>query len=351
MKMNKKNYKVSKDDNLKWTDKSDYQVVKSIIERADTKSLKELAKLYYIVKNGKIAINSNRTKVALCLYLADAITERIMSRKQSPIKVTIGILCILTAILLVVTMYFSNEHMKKLEETTQNLHQMHVVGDSTNDNTEGVVETEFESSEDVSINEEDTEAEMQLLPELVELYGVNEDLFGWIYIEGTEIDYPIVQASDNKYYLSHNFYKDEDTAGTLFADYRNAGVSDTNIIIYGHNMRTGKMFGTLDKYEDYGFYQQHQTISLETLYEKHTYKIIAVCKGRVAYSDEEGFRYYNFINASTNTELEAFWKNIMEHSLYDVTHEFNETDNYLTLSTCNSFTENGRLYIVAVKEK
>lgn len=349
--MNKKTYKVNKEDNLKWTEKSDLQVVKDIIERADTKNLKELAKLYYCVKNGKFSINSNRTRVALCLYLADAIGERIMNRKRSPIKATIGILCIVTAVLLAVSIYFSNGHMKQLEETTKELHRMHhVVDEDIDSDTVDALETECKSSEDLSINGENVESGKQMLPELVELYGVNQDLFGWICIEGTEIDYPLVQASDNKYYLSHNFYKDEDSAGTLFVDYRNTGVSDTNLIVYGHNMRNSKMFGKLKNYEDYGFYQQHQTISLETLYEKNTYRIIAVCKGRVAYVDEEGFRYYNFTNASTQEELQAFWENLMEHSLFEITHEFNEADTYLTLSTCNSFIENGRLYVVAVKE-
>ena len=343
--MRKKDYIENKNDNLKWIDKSDYQVVKSIIKRADTKNIRELGKLYYIVKNGKIAIHSNRTRVAMTLYLADAIVERIMKKRRSPIKTTIGILCILTAVLLAVVTHFSNENTKNLENMTQNLHQMHNASvmpedseDVLVDNTETEIETE-------------TETEKELLPEMYELYNANDDLFGWICIEGTEIDYPIVQSADNKYYLSRNFYKEEDSAGTLFVDYRNTDVSDTNLIIYGHNMRNGKMFGTLDEYEDYEFYQQHPVISFETLYEKYTYKIIAVCRGKVAYEDEEGFRYYNFINASTDEELQAFWENIMEHSLFDVSHEFSEDDNYLTLSTCNNFTENGRLYIVAVKEE
>lgn len=340
--MRKKDYIENKNDNLKWIDKSDYQIAKSIIKRADTKNIRELGKLYYIVKNGKIAIHSNRTRVAMTLYLADAIVERIMKKKRSPIKTTIGILCILTAVLLAVVTHFSNENTKNLENMTQNLHQMHNVSVMPEDSEDVLVdETETEI---------ETETEKELLPEMKELYSANEDLFGWICIEGTEIDYPIVQSADNKYYLSRNFYKEEDAAGTLFVDYRNTDVLDTNLIIYGHNMRNGKMFGTLDEYEDYEFFQQHSEISFETLYEKYAYKIIAVCKGKVAYEDEEGFRYYNFINASADEDLQAFWDNIVEHSLFDVSYEFSEDDNYLTLSTCNNFTENGRLYIVAVKE-
>ncbi|MCZ0704646.1 SrtB family sortase [Natronobacillus azotifigens] len=86
------------------------------------------------------------------------------------------------------------------------------------------------------------------------LVGINKDYVGWINIEDTTVDYPVVKTGDNEFYLSHNFYKQEDFAGAIFMDYRNSmDKLDKNLILYGHNMKDGSMFGSLKNYleEDY----------------------------------------------------------------------------------------------------
>lgn len=191
---------------------------------------------------------------------------------------------------------------------------------------------------------------LSVLGEYSQLVEQNKDTVGWLSISDTSINYPVVQKpEDNEYYLNHSFYGDEDSNGTLFVDYRSDIVNqNTNTIIYGHNMKSDLMFGTLDNYLDEGFYTAHKTITFNTIYEYRTYEIFAVCLAKVEYQDENAYRYYNFIQASNQAEWQAFLDNVKSLSVYPIDlSEIKETDKFLTLSTCNAYTEDGRLFVVA----
>ena len=125
--------------------------------------------------------------------------------------------------------------------------------------------------------------------------------------------------------------------------------SDTNFVIYGHNMKDGAMFGDLDLYREEDFYREHSIISFDTLYEERNYEIVAVFLSRVYDQDEDVFQYYRFYHADNREEFEYFYDNIKELSLYDtgVTAEFGDT--FLTLSTCAYHVQDGRLVVVAKK--
>lgn len=189
--------------------------------------------------------------------------------------------------------------------------------------------------------------EPDMAADLTSLYQQNNDFIGWLSIDGTNIDYPVMQSKDDEYYLNHNFYKEEDRYGSLFvkeaADIKTPG---TNVIIYGHNMKDGSMFGDLDCYKEQSYYEKHTLISFETLSENRTYEIMAVFPSQV--SDEKGsFQYYQFYQADTKEEFLQFYENVKAYSLYDtdITAEFGDT--FLTLSTCDNHTENGRFVVVA----
>lgn len=130
------------------------------------------------------------------------------------------------------------------------------------------------------------------------LYQENGDLVGWLSIEGTDIDYPVMQREDDEYYLHHDFYGEESRYGCLYvkgqADVDTPG---TNFIIYGHNMKDGSMFGDLDLYRKESFWREHPRISFDTLYEERTYEIIAVFRSRVYQPEEDVFKYYQFYQA------------------------------------------------------
>ena len=188
-----------------------------------------------------------------------------------------------------------------------------------------------------------------ILPEMVELYQENSDLVGVLNVVDTDINYPVVQTpNDPEYYLRRDFYGKDSTAGTLFVDYRCDIVNPTtNTIIYGHNMRSGTMFGGLKRYLTYDYYQSHKTIIFKTLYEEQEYEVVGVGLSEVGYDDDDTYKYYNFIDAVTGSELQEFLDNIQSLSVYDETIDISSTDKILTLSTCNTYKEDGRMFIVA----
>ena len=195
--------------------------------------------------------------------------------------------------------------------------------------------------------------ERTILPEMNELYSQNQDFVGVLTVVDTDINYPVVQTpSDPEYYLRRDFYGESSTAGTLFVDYRCDIVNPTtNTIIYGHNMRSGTMFGGLKRYLDYDYYQAHKTIIFKTLYEEQTYQVVGVGLSEVGYDDDDTYKYYDFIEALTGEELQEFIDNIQSLSVFDETIDITSEDKLLTLSTCNTYTENGRMFVVAKRVK
>lgn len=197
-------------------------------------------------------------------------------------------------------------------------------------------------------SEEQQNVSGEIQSRFTELYSRNQDLAGWLAIEGTDIDYPVMQCEDDEYYLNHNFQKEKDKYGCLYvrsiADLNTPG---TNFIIYGHNMRDGSMFGKLNEYESEDFYRKHERIFFDTLYEGSTYEILSVFSTRI--QEESEFKYYEFYQAETEQEFLDFYENIKKRSLYDtkVTAEFGDT--FLTLSTCFGSEEDERFVVVAKK--
>ena len=224
-----------------------------------------------------------------------------------------------------------------------------------NSNTDGSDENTAvsnEITEDLIVSPWDTSyapEDREILPELMDLYQQNGDFVGILEVVGTDINYPVMQTpNDPEYYLRRDFYGADSTAGTLFVDYRCDIVNPTtNTIIYGHNMRSGTMFGGLKRYLDYDYYQSHKTIIFKTLYEEQEYEIVGVGLSAVGYDDDDSSKYYDFINAVTGSELQEFLNNIQSLSVFDETIDISSTDKILTLSTCNSYTEDGRMFVVA----
>ena len=190
---------------------------------------------------------------------------------------------------------------------------------------------------------------LTILPEYQEAFNANNELVGWLTIPDTTIDYPVVQkADDNEYYLSHAFDNTPDTAGTLFVDYRSDITNPTtNTIIYGHNMHNKTMFGTVSDYLDKAYFDTHKTVHFNTIFEKRNYEIVAVCLAEVIYQDENSYRYYNFIQASNQAEWDAFVANVKALSVFGEDIDLIKTDEVLTLSTCNDYVQDGRLFLVA----
>ena len=182
------------------------------------------------------------------------------------------------------------------------------------------------------------------------LYEKNKKLIGWLKIDDTIIYFPVMQTSDNKYYLEHNFNQEYDKNGSLFLDCScSVYPRSTNLIIYGHHMKSGQMFGQLQKYAKESYYEKHTTIQFDTIYEKGTYEIMYVFRSQVYNEDDLVFKYYQFINANSETEFDSYMEEMAALSLYDTGVTASYGDSLLTLSTCDNSQKDGRFVVVARK--
>jgi len=180
------------------------------------------------------------------------------------------------------------------------------------------------------------------------LYNKNKSLIGWIKIADTIIDYPVMQTSNNEYYLDHNLNQEYDKNGSIFLD-TNCDVlkPSTNLIVYGHHMQSGKMFGKLGDYESEKYYKDHQYIEFDTIYEEGLYQVMYVFRSHVYASDEITFKYYQFTDVNSEQEFNSYMQEMSNLSIYDTGVTAKYGDRLLTLSTCDYQEANGRFVVVA----
>ena len=191
-----------------------------------------------------------------------------------------------------------------------------------------------------------------ILDEYKTLYSKNKRLIGWLKIDDTNIDYPVMQTENNEYYLDHNFNQEYDKNGSLFLDCDcNVYPRSTNMIIYGHHMKSGSMFGNLQQYAKESYGKKHSVIEFDTIYEKATYQVMYVFRSQVYNEDDVVFKYYQFIEANSEEEFNFYMKEMASMSLYDTGVTANFGDSLLTLSTCDSSQTDGRFVVVAKRIK
>ena len=215
-----------------------------------------------------------------------------------------------------------------------------VIEENTDIDTKNV-DTEIEKSEGKSSNKYNLE----------NIAKINSDVVGWIKIENTNIDYPVMQNGDC--YLHKDIYKNYSSHGTPYlAPFCNLKKSD-NLIIYGHHMKDNTMFSQLEKYKNYNFYLNHKYIKFFTIEDGKTiennYEVMIAFK-TIAYSDE-GFRYYSYTDFQNYEDYEEFVENCRNLEFYYTGVVGTHQDKYITLSTCEYLQKNGRMIIVAKKIK
>lgn len=191
--------------------------------------------------------------------------------------------------------------------------------------------------------------ERKVLSQYTQLHQENEDFIGWIRIDDTRIDYPVMQSRDEpERYLHADFEKNYSYAGLPFLDAKCSEDSD-NMLIYAHNMLDGSMFRSLLSYEKKDYWEQHPVIRFDTLYEEQEYEVLAAFYDRVYYKTEDVFKFYQFIDAEDQEEYNAAVEQFKGKSLYDTGVEASYGDQLITLVTCAYHTENGRFVVVARK--
>lgn len=178
----------------------------------------------------------------------------------------------------------------------------------------------------------------------------NPDQVGWISIEGTSIDYPVMQSEQEDYYLNHDYYGNVSSFGVPYIPsgccLESGDARSDNVIIYGHHISGGRMFSALEKYKSESFYKNHRYINLKTRTEDEVYEIFAAFKTTVY--DDEGFKYYEFIDDDGSGE--KFYEYVEEAiliSLYETGIIPVYGDKLLALSTCEYSSKNGRLVVAA----
>ncbi len=203
---------------------------------------------------------------------------------------------------------------------------------------------ELEKARESEPDAEPTEG--AVLPEYSRLFEQNTDMIGWIEIEGTTVNYPVMQTPDNPdFYINNSFDKQYSSMGVPYVQENCDLEAGGNIIIYGHHIKGKKLFGALEDYKSESFYDEHKIIRFDTLTARGEYEIMAVFK-TVAYS-EGGFKYHEYVGLDGEAAFDDYVETCRGLSLYDtgVTAEYG--DKLITLSTCEYSSADGRLVVVA----
>lgn len=184
-----------------------------------------------------------------------------------------------------------------------------------------------------------------LLPEFEDLYTLNPDLVGWLTIPGTVVDYPVVhRPRDTDYYLYRDFQGKYSSWGCLYVrEACDVFAPSDNVVIYGHRMYDGSMFGQLGNYESYSYWQEHKYFRFDTLRGRHEYEV--VCVMRISAS-QGAYPYHTFTNAVDELDFYAFWSKCQEKAIYDTGADVRYGDKLLSLFTCEYSQTNGRLVII-----
>lgn len=250
-----------------------------------------------------------------------------VSGKENKKNIAATIICVILFIAVVVcgSLAFMN-FSKKKDEAAQ----------SSTPTTKDSSTTVFAPFDNLTATYNDTEYPASINENLKAMYSENNDLRGWLTIEGTSIDFPIVQDTDNKYYLSQrNVYDESSRYGTPFIDFRcNRDTLGKNTVIYGHKMKNGTHFGLLEEYADTDYYKKHPLIKYDTLTGSHTFKIYAVFYATTHNSVDGGyvFEYYN--PSMSDVNFEGYIEMLNQYALYTTDAGLEKSDRIITLSTC-----------------
>lgn len=285
-----------------------------------------------------------------------------LSEWAPPVCVAVLVILIfLTAMINYRIGFMGNQYIATRENLTQAFQNVAPVVENTIDSPTDGLDNRFGGD---ILNDDSVGRIMDQAPKtakMEEVFAMNEDSIGWLKIDGTVIDYPVMQTPfDEQYYLNRDIngnysaygciLADTDScvgSGTAGNDYADGTRPSTNIILHGHNMKNGTMFGGLDSYRDQNYEKSHSIIKFSSLYEDREYEICAVFLSQVYMkSQTDVFKYYQFFEANSQEDFDYFYNNIKALSMYDtgVTAEYG--DEFITLSVCAYHVDNGRLVVV-----
>ena len=298
----------------------------------------------------------------------DADSEASIAQKTGMPEMAPPLLVVCFVICIFATSIISYHYGYQKSEYDAQIEALKDIHDENDTSGEDEIEIELENN----LDEEDEKTHEVTLPQaemlysMSQLYELNDDTIGWLTIDDTNIDYPVMQSmEDEEYYLDRGFDKEYNSNGCLIMDtdsivgsgtkdndYADGTLPSTNLIIHGHHMKNGEMFGNLDKFKDVKYFKDHRTIEFSSLYENREYEICAVFLSQVYLKTQtDVFKFYNFFQADTEEEFNDFYDNIKKLSLYDTGVTAKYGDEFITLSVCAYHVENGRLVVVGKRIK
>ncbi len=259
--------------------------------------------------------------------------EQVQRRKKRQLGILEGLLIVLLIILVVIII--GRSHTSKRISAEEK---------AAADHYQGIAATEPDNGAPLITETPEIQAE------IVDLMKQNSDAVGLLHFEGDRTLY-VCQTTDNAYYVNHRFDKSEDPAGMIYMDYRNSlWPRSDNLILYGHNMRDGSRFGTLKRFEKKDYILKHPIFQLVERYETVDYVPFAVFHTTVLIDDET---YYPFdqTDFADENSFNQYVQDVKSRSVMNIPIEVEYGDRLLTLVTCHSGSERGRLIIVCREVK
>ena len=188
---------------------------------------------------------------------------------------------------------------------------------------------------------------VMVLPEYAQVFTENPDTVGWICIDGTRVNYPVMHRPEEKdFYLYKDFYKKYSSNGSIYIHEEcDVFAPSDNVTIYGHRMNSGAMFADLLKYKDAEFFNAHPHIQFDTLQQRSYYVVMSVFT--ISSSINNGFQYHQFVDAANEEEFDSFVQQCQIRALYDTGITAQYGDKLITLSTCEFGDSNRRVVVVA----
>lgn len=256
--------------------------------------------------------------------------------------ISLIIIILLIAIIVVSSIYLYKE-LSERKIQNDKYENLIMLFESVSENDENEFRNENKSEAD-NLSSEEKEGSKSYNFDSIK--NINSDVVGWIQIDGTKVNYPIMQNNnDSNYYLYRNIYNGYSSIGSIFApSICNLKTAD-NIILYGHHIKDGSMFGSLTKYKNYNYYKEHKYIKLMTDECSFSeYEIMAVIVTNV-----NDFKYYGFTKAENSNQYNDYIKQCQNISIFKTGVQANYRDKLVTLVTCEYSQNNGRMIIVAKK--
>lgn len=261
---------------------------------------------------------------------------------------------VLLASIIVLIVYFRAQYIQQQAEEQRRLEHEAALKNTTVTEITTAPPTETETTT--------TPPPLVLLEDMKEFIDKNPDTAGWIKVPGTKIDDVVLQAEDNDKYIDTDFNGNKAQAGSLYADFRctvNDYVQSENIVIYGHDQKDNTKFGSLDMYkvlknntDNFEFYKEHPTFEFNSLYERNTYKIIAVFVIETREDQNRSgkvFDYHNYVTFANKEHFDEYMKQVNDRTEINTGVDVEYGDRFVTLSTCSTEFSDSRFVVIGRK--